>query len=505
MAPPKAVARSHDSIKAIAHPVLEYKCEAQHTEQTHLSKRFTLLSTIAFAATTMNSWIAFSSALVVPLTSGGGPTLIYGLIIAGIAMSIIATGFAELASAYPSAGGQYHIVYMIFPPATRRAAAFFTGWVTIIAIMAATASCSFFVAGSTLNLVALWTSHYIIQNWHVYLVHIALCTVAAFAAARFPKTIGHIGVSVLWLSIMGFVASMATLLAVSEVKQPSSFVFKEFHNSSGWVDGWAFIIGVTNCLWAYCGIDAPIHISEEVVNPSRNIPIAIGVTMALGIVTVVVWNICLMFVVTDLGTLLSSGIPILEVYHQALNSKIATTIWAVYYIAIFYHIVLNLFVSSSRIIWSLSRDGGIPYSSYFSHLHRASPVRAMAVAYVLQVILGVLYIASTTAYSSFVNLTLFALNITVVLPQATLLLRGRDNLPARAFSLGKYGYFVNALATIFTIFFAVCFAFPFVHPVTGNSMNYLIVVFAIGVVFTIAAWFFGLKRRFTGPLIEGHM
>ncbi|KAL2205730.1 hypothetical protein CC79DRAFT_821746 [Sarocladium strictum] len=224
--------------------------------------------------------------------------------------------------------------------------------------------------------------------------------------------------------------------------------------------------------------------------------------MILGIVTVVGWNLCLMFVVTDLKALIAAGIPILEVYNQALNSKVATTIWAVYYIALFYHIVLNLFVSSSRILWSLARDGGVPYSSFLSRLHGASPLRAMAVMFTLQALLGLLYIASVTAYSSFVNLTLFALNITVVFPQAILLSRGRGILPERAFSLGKLGYSINALATIFAIFFSVTLAFPFFYPVTAGSMNYLIVVFAIGLVFTTGAWFGGINKRFDGPTLE---
>lgn len=67
-------------------------------------------------------------------------------------MSILAAGYAELASAFPSAGGQYHIVYMTFPASTRRFAAFFTGWMSILYTMVATASCSFFVAQSNLEL-----------------------------------------------------------------------------------------------------------------------------------------------------------------------------------------------------------------------------------------------------------------------------------------------------------------------------------------------------------------
>ncbi|KAM5378967.1 hypothetical protein ACJA88_005527 [Fusarium oxysporum] len=336
-------------------------------QQTHLRKRFTLVSTIAFGFITINSWVAFASGLAVPLSCGAGPTLIYGLLVRGIVMSILAAGYAELASAFPSAGGQYHIVYMTFPASTRRFAAFFTGWMSILYTMVATASCSFFVAQSILNLVALWNETYVIQSWHVYLVHICLCTIAFLAASRFPAAIGGIGVSVFWMSIIGFIASLAMLLAV-QVKQPSKFVFTEFTNVSGWTDGWAAMIGLASCSWAYCGIDAPSHLSEEVDNPSRNIPISIGATIILGVITVIGWNIGLMYVIKDVQGLIASGAPIMEVYNQALGSKTATTIWSVYYILVFYNIILNLLVFSSRILWSFARDGGVPYSSYVSRL-----------------------------------------------------------------------------------------------------------------------------------------
>ncbi|KAL7762711.1 hypothetical protein ACKLNR_009246 [Fusarium oxysporum f. sp. zingiberi] len=193
------------------------------------------------------------------------------------------------------------------------------------------------------------------------------CTIAFLAASRFPAAIGSIGVSLFWLSIIGFIALLATLLAVQEVKQPSKFVFTEFINVSGWTDGWAAMIGLASCLWAYCGIDAPGHLSEEVDNPSRNIPVAIGATIILGIVTVIGWNIGLMYVIKDVQGLTASGAPpIMEVYNQALGSKTATTILAIYYILVFYHIILNLLVFSFRILWSFARDGGVPYDSYVS-------------------------------------------------------------------------------------------------------------------------------------------
>ncbi|KAL7814194.1 amino acid transporter [Trichoderma aethiopicum] len=472
--------------------------------EQHLKKRFSLLSVIAFGFTTMNSWVAFASGVAVPLACGGGPGIIYGLIAAAVVMVIINVGFAELASAYPSAGGQYHIVYMTFPPSTRRVAAFFTGWVSVIYIMAGLVSCNLFVAGSILDVVNLWNEDYEVQAWHTYLLHILLCIIAFLVTARFPSAVGKLGVAITVLSLAGFVASLVTLLTVQDVKQSSDFVFRNYQNVSGWPDGWAIFIGITGCLWAYSGVDAPTHVSEEVPNPSRNVPIAIITTMVLGVITVTVWNIALMFVITDLQALIESGVPILEVYNQALNSKVATTIWAVYYMVMFYDIVLNLFIFAGRTIWSLSRDGGMPYSDFLSRLNRANPVRATAVMLVLQIIVGVLYVASSTAYSSFINLNLFALNITVALPQAAVLFRGRGILPERAFSLGKFGYVINAVATLFVVFFSICFCFPVGYPVTGSSMNYLIVVMAVGLVVTTVAWFVNLRKTFTGPRLASY-
>ncbi|KAM0424457.1 hypothetical protein ACHAPT_010381 [Fusarium lateritium] len=468
----------------------------------HLVKRYTPLSVVAFAFTTTNSWMAFGSGLAVPLACGGGPGIIYGLIAGGIIMATINVGFAELASAFPSAGGQYHIVYMAFPPSTRRVAAFFTGWISIIYLTAALASCNFFVASSILTLVNLWHPSYAMEAWHVYLLHILLCLVAFVATARFPAAIGRLGITIFWVSLTGFIASMVTLLTVSDDKQSSSAVFKEYKNVSGWSNGWSMIIGITSCLWAYSGVDAPTHLAEEVPNPSRNVPRAIFLTIGLGITTVVAWTIALMFAVKDVDAIVESAVPILEVYNQTLNSRVATTIWIVYYTVLFYDIVLNLFIFSGRTVWSFSRDGGVPFSRFLSHLNWASPVRATAVILALQIIIGILYVASTTAYSSFINLTLFALNITVALPQAALLFRGRGCLPQRAFSLGRFGYAVNATATLFVVFFSITFCFPAFMPVTPASMNYLIVVMAVGLVFTAGLWFGGLRKTFTGPVVN---
>ena len=72
-----------------------------------LPRQFGALSSLSLAFTLTNSWIGYSAVIAAPLLSGGGPMVFFGLIVAGIACSIITAGLAELASAFPTSGGQY--------------------------------------------------------------------------------------------------------------------------------------------------------------------------------------------------------------------------------------------------------------------------------------------------------------------------------------------------------------------------------------------------------------
>lgn len=84
--------------------------EIQLRAQGHVSelpRQFGLLSTLSLAFSITNSWVAYAAILATPLFAGGGPSVVYALLLATIACSFINAGLAELASAFPSSGGQY--------------------------------------------------------------------------------------------------------------------------------------------------------------------------------------------------------------------------------------------------------------------------------------------------------------------------------------------------------------------------------------------------------------
>jgi choline transport protein len=62
---------------------------------------------------------------------------------------------------------------------------------------------------------------------------------------------------------------------------------------------------------------AAIHISEEVSQPGRRVPQVMGVTMIIGLLTVLPLMLVLMFTMTSLSDITSSPLPSLENVYQA--------------------------------------------------------------------------------------------------------------------------------------------------------------------------------------------
>jgi choline transport protein len=75
-----------------------------------MPKIFSLLSTLAIAFSITNTWIGYSATFVPPLLAGGGPAVVFCLVLACFACTVLALGLAELSSAFPSSGGQYQYV-----------------------------------------------------------------------------------------------------------------------------------------------------------------------------------------------------------------------------------------------------------------------------------------------------------------------------------------------------------------------------------------------------------
>ena len=119
--------RPHVIETAVGHNVIENNTQLSEDELElraqgrvgELPRQFSVGSLLSLAFSITNSWIGYSAVFITPLYTGGGPDVIYCLLVVSIACSFITAGLAELASAFPSSGGQYQSVFHLHPASSR--------------------------------------------------------------------------------------------------------------------------------------------------------------------------------------------------------------------------------------------------------------------------------------------------------------------------------------------------------------------------------------------------
>lgn len=307
-----------------------------------------------------------------------------------------------------------------------------------------------------------------------------------------------------WSSISAFVACLAAVLGMSKSKQSARVVFTQYQNETGWPDGLSFLIGLGTCMYMFSATDAATHIAEEVPEPGRNIPKVMCLTPVIGIATTLPFVVATLFATVDLGEVVRSELPILTLYHQATGSKDVTAIFTIWLIFNYFGGTVTGLAASGRMAWAFARDNGLPFSGTLATVHPRfqTPVASTVACAVLMALYGLIYIASSTAYSSIVSMAILSMNVTYVIPQGILLFRGREKvLVDRYFDLGRYGVFVNAFSCVWVGLYTVIFCFPTIMPPTPSNMNYLAPVVVVIVVLILVVWYGGKKKTFFGPSV----
>lgn len=83
--------------------------------ESHTKRDIGMLSIIALGWNICNSWAAVAATMILSITSGGPVTLLYGVLIVFVLNGSAAASMAEIASVYPTAGGQYHWTGVLAP------------------------------------------------------------------------------------------------------------------------------------------------------------------------------------------------------------------------------------------------------------------------------------------------------------------------------------------------------------------------------------------------------
>jgi len=123
------------------------------------------------------------------------------------------------------------------------------------------------------------------------------------------------------------------------------------------------------------------------------------------------------------------------------------------------------------------------------------PVNALGLVTIVQMLLGLINLGSTSAFTGFVSVGVQALALAYAIPITISLLNKREQVLKARWNLGNIaGPIVNVIALLWISFELVLFSMPTALPVTSISMNYASVVL-VGFGAIAAVWYAVHSRK----------
>ncbi|RLV96504.1 Choline transport protein [Spathaspora sp. JA1] len=494
-----------DSKKA-AHLLEEARANLELAEEggytPELRRNFSLLSLLGVGFGLTNSWYGISASLVAGINSGGPMLIIYGIIILASIGMCVAVSLGEMASAMPNSGGQYYWTQKLAPKKYAAVSSYLCGSLAWAGAVFTSAAVTVTIGSSVVGMYMISHPEKEVQKWQVFLVYeVANLMLVIFNVYEGP--LPHISKASLYITLSSFCIITIVVLSMSggEFSSPK-FVFTEFTNGTGWSSSAiAFFVGLINPNWSFSCLDAATHIAEESSRPRTDVPKAIIGTVIIGFITSFSYSIAMFFCIKDLDAINNSntGVPIMDIYYQATNSKAAAI--GLQFLILFTAFACNINCQTwqARLAWSFSRDNGLPGSKIWAKVNQktGSVVNSHLMSCGWNAVIGFIYLGSTTAFNSILTCCVLFLSISYSIPTFFLIFK-RNQIKPGPFWLSRFniGLCCNIIVVCWSVFTFIFYNFPPVMPVTLGNMNYSCVVFGIYFLYCFIDWQLRAKHCF---------
>lgn len=471
-------------------------------------RHFSMWSCFSFALSVSGLFGTVMTTFSYPLMAGGGASAIWCWLIAGMGALCLTFSVAEVASAYPTSGALYFTIKFLAPAPAVPIVAWIDGWLNLIGQICGSASSEYGAAQMLLAAVSIGSDFtYMPTQGHIIGVMAALCVFHALINSMSTNWLARLAKTYAIFHIAVLVAACIALLVKQENKHTAKYAFTDVSPSSGWSPpGFSFLFGFLSVAWTMTDYDATVHIAEEAKDPARVVPKAIVFALTFTYVVGWLFNIVLVFCMGDRDEILSSviGQPVGQIFYNVLG-KGPAIFFVVCAFIIMNFVCITALQAGSRTVWAFSRDEMLPGSKIWYRIwsRTDTPVLAVWLYSLICVLINLIGLGSYVTIAAIFNTCAIALDWSYCIPIICKLFFGR--FQPGPFYLGRFGYFINAYACIWTAFVSVIFLFPTERPVTPDTMNYAVVILAFVFVVATAYWFIAGRYYYTGPRTHAHV
>jgi amino acid transporter len=343
----------------------------------------------------------------------------------------------------------------------------------------------------------------------VYAVFLACVLCHGILASTLSKVMGKLQTVFV---VMNLILIVATIIALPVGKHLSSerndahYIFAQTENLTTWPTGWAFMLSWLSPIWTIGGFDSCVHMSEEAANAAKAVPY--GILMSVGSCWILGFIIMIVIAATinpDLEAVLGSefGQPMAQIYYDAIGKHGTLGLMSLLFIVQFL-MGLSILVAASRQSWAFSRDGALPFSSFFRPISKRMgyiPLRAIWGCVFLAAVLGLLCLIAPAAAAALFSLAVAGNNLAWGTPIICRLVWGQDKFVPGPFYTGdRLSRPIAWLAILFLVFGITLAMFPSSGPnPTPQTMNYTVVINCAVWGGALAYYFIDARKWFTGP------
>ena len=448
----------------------------------------------------------------------------------------IAASMAELASAYPTAGGLYYWASKM----KNKNWGWWTAWLNLIGQFAIVAGINYAAAGfinatiidrliggtfNTVEVVPGLLNGQLVTMGILMLIQLAMNIAGINLVALLNQ------VSVWWhIAIVAIVALLLLLMGKPDESGLSLFAIQPLDTAGSWNNDigpislvygpavsypilLAFFFSLLQANWTYTGYDASAHVAEETIG--ARVASAWGVFLSVAVSAVVgyIFLMALTLHTPNLGQLFPAslddsgtysqyyfggGVAVISILVYNLGEFLGNLLSAAIAIAMAF-CGLSSVAAAGRMLFAFSRDDGLPASGWLKKVSKRyrTPANALtaivAVAWLFSV--AAFYVGTGTAIvivTAISTIFLYAAYGVVIYLGATT----SEWKEHRTWSLGRWSKPIAWVAVAWVLVLMVLFSFP-----TSGNISW---PFMVITVLLLLLYYFGwAKARFKGPQAQG--
>ncbi len=481
---------------------------------------FTIISILAGCLTSYT--IAFEH---------GGPIAVtWGWLLVGLMSTLIALAMAEIASAYPTAGGLYYWASKLGGPGWGWA----TGWFNLIGQIAVTAAIGYGLAVFGQVLFDLWFDYSKHMddwfgasfNFSTYVVYAAFMLAALLINMFNIRITSGLNMVSAWWHMAGVVLIVGILIIVPDQHKSVSYVFTETVNNSGYGNGvtgfshpafwFVFGLGLLMSQYTITGFDASAHTAEETNKASRMAATGMWTSVFVSVVFGWILLLAVTFAIPtsteDALVQVNNLVPIVPwIWETSMGQNWAEFLLFICVVAQFFCVTAST-TSASRMLFAFSRDGAVPGHQLW---RRVAPNRVPRWSvFAIVFMSGVLMVPAIwnyfIGYAVGTAIAVIGLYIAFIIPVYLRFRQGDAWDAPRAWTLGRHYKWLDIVSILWVILVTILFVFPLYtvglpwhDPFDWQFTNYTVLWFAgFGIVFG-GWWALSAKNWFKGPVRMG--